>query len=344
MASFHAVEARRSGGGSGKTPAHVQPLASEGASDGQRDDEWEHEWAVNFGNTWQRKANVRAPLEWQRSRPIDFSFENPSHPGKFLQHPDVKQLLSTHRQTVKLASTSYCHYGEDYRKNTDIVTSVRIFQPTPPCCADIPCRWLQSERRHPAKVTDFGNIQRNSIPPKLIDCLVDAWMEWRKGDASSFLLIDVFAGFGSFHKHAAQRRARGGWQNLYVYTNDIVKRGQNGDFDMGGDSVWTLDTLLAFAIAKHWPGHLEGRAGETRMAWLQAKRIAVLFHCSTPCDTYSTLGLPRHRKPGSFEPKDGKDGDVARARDAMNTKLIDYFRPLLTPPRELYVRDCAERR
>ena len=84
------------------------------------------------------------------------------------------------------------------------------------------------------------------------------------------------------------------------------------------------------ALLKHFPRdfnrirNFPGGAVE----WCNAEKIAVLFHCSTPCDTYSVVGLKSHRVGKTLEPKT----PMARDHDVMNASLIDYFTSIVLGP------------
>ena len=57
-------------------------------------------------------------------------------------------------------------------------------------------------------------------------------------------------------------------------------------------------------------------------------KIAVLFHCSTPCQTYSVVGLKEHREGDTLEPKTV----LARNHDAMNSLLVQWFEKIVLRP------------
>ena len=56
-------------------------------------------------------------------------------------------------------------------------------------------------------------------------------------------------------------------------------------------------------------------------AWLRHERVAILFHLSTPCNTYSLDGIGTHRVTSTLTPKT----KLAREHDEMNTKLIEWL-------------------
>lgn len=260
---------------------------------------------------------------------LDFSFENPD--GKFKELAAVQQLLKDYPALVKLVGTSYCHYGFDYRKRTVFVSSLPNFKPTPPC-PDVKCYWIASGVPHPGTVLACGSAQKNSLPPQLIDELINSWRSRQSGKATAYLLIDVFSGWGSLEARVAEKKRVGQWLDLRTYSNDIVQRDHTDiTLDMSADSIWSAATLLAFAVDKHWPNDTQTRRAHPGgiIGWINEQKIAVLFHCSTPCDTYSLVGLKSHRVGSTLEPKT----QMASDHDAMNAKLIDYFKAtVLSPP------------
>jgi hypothetical protein len=284
-----------------------------------------------------KKRKAMEPPEWRKSESeqrnmFDFCFENPLD-GKFKDLPVVQQLLQDFPALVTQKDTSYCHHGEKYRKRTVFVGTLGHFQPKPPCPI-VKCHWLRSGQEHPGSVTDCGQAQRNALPPALIDMLIDAWRQRHAGTARCYLLVDVFSGWGSMAARVKEKQKVGKWADLRVYSNDIVQRGHTDiTLDMSANSVWTLEELLKFGIARCWPelrasngsvGHRGGVIG-----WVNANKVAVLFHCSTPCSSYSQLGLKSHRKGKTLEPSTV----MANDHDEMNASLIAFFkRVVLSPP------------
>lgn len=256
---------------------------------------------------------------------IDFSFENPE--GKLSKTPVMEYVLKNFSKSVFLVPTSYCNYGYPYRKRTIFVTSMKGFKPKPPC-PTLMCPQVAELGYHPSAIgsNEYDNFsankkQRNSIPPVLIDVLVDSWMKRHTGEVRAFLLIDVFSGWGSIQKRVRKRKAEGSLpDNLKVYSNDIAKS-READFDMDMDT-WTPGNLLLMALVQSFGSdsssilaHPLGVDG-----WVQDNKVAVLFHMSTPCETYSVCALRKHRVRGSAHPKSQEAADA----DYMNFKLMSY--------------------
>lgn len=277
-----------------------------------------------------KKRALLRPSAWREDHMLDFSFENPLD-GKFKDLPVVQELIKDYPALVRRVGTSYCHYGYDYRKRTVFVSSLTNFQPTPPC-PGTPCSWIRSGLEHPGSVQGCARDQKNSLPPALIDLLINSWRSRHAGKAAAYLLVDVFSGWGSVDTRVEEKQRLGEWQDVRVYSNDIVQRDHTDvTLDMSADSMWSPAALLAFAVDRHWPGDVGERMSHPGglIGWLNAKKIAVLFHCSTPCDTYSTNGLGYHRVGKTLEPKT----PMAKAHDAMNASLIGYFkRTVLSQP------------
>lgn len=290
----------------------------------------------------QKKSALLKPPLWREENMLDFSFENPLD-GRFKDIPVVKELIENYPSMVRRVDTSYCHYGYDYRKRTVFVTSLINFKPTRPC-PELPCSWIRSGlTEHPSSVQTCAKDQKNSIPPALIDLLINSWRERHAGKATAFLLVDVFSGFGSIERRVREKKRLREWEDVRVYSNDVVQRDPTDVIlDMRKNSLWTVGSLLTFAVNMRFPleddeerskriDHPQGLIG-----WLTEQKIAVLFHCSTPCITYSTNGLGYHRFADTLEPKT----NTARDHDLMNESLIQYFKKTVLSPRDIS-RTCT---
>jgi len=274
-----------------------------------------------------KRAAVRIP-EWRKDSMLDFTFENPLD-GKFKDLPVVKKLIADYPGMVRKVETSYCHYGYLYQKRTIVIGTLTGLN-LRPACPHNPCRFLRLGARHPERSAECGNQQKNSLPPGLIDSMIGSWIELHKGRASKFLLIDVFSGWGSIEARVKER-----WPQVLTYANDIVSREHtDSSLDMAADSIYYPSSLLMFAVRKLLPYDERGIHTHPRGAigWVQQEKVAVLFHCSTPCRTYSTQALATHRTRGTAEPKT----QAAVRDDEMNASLIAFFRRVvLTQPGEL---------
>ena len=253
------------------------------------------------------------PLEPKRTTPaiVDFVFENPLD-GRFKSHPAIEMLLACYRGRVVARPTSYCHFGVDYRKRTIFVTSLLAFRP-PSACPAHPCSHVRAGSPHPTQLIDQCDAVRNSIPAPLVDALLGAWMATHKDWAREFLLIDLFTGWGSVAKRAAER-----WPAVKVYTNDIADRpGVDATLDLSTDTHVRVVWLMRLAVLRFWP---DAPNDQGVMDFFASRRVAVLFHASTPCNTYSTEAIGVHRMP------DGAPRTHAAARDdEMNTNLVRFF-------------------
>ena len=266
-------------------------------------------------NGWRKKNNSAvAKQELPKfENPYDFCIENPLH-GKLWQIQKFQRFVG--RVDVQFASTSYCKYNCSYRKNTGFLTSVLNFSPCPVCSKNDSCQRYQQHDELPV-----DQASRNSIPEGLVLELIDAWVRKKKCEGFKvFLIIDVFAGYNSISK-AADLHNKTSNDNVVVYTNDIVRtRGGNMDLDM---RVFELNDILVFALRKlflEMPYDLADIKGDVKQ-FLLNESIAVLFHLSTPCETYSVAGGASHRLRGSAEPQ----SRLAVAHDDMNSKIVDWI-------------------
>lgn len=277
----------------------------------------------------QFRLKKRARARQQRERGFDFTLENPAD-GRFKDLDCVRRLLADFPDSVFHVVTSYCHYEYPYRKRTLFVGTLPTFQPIQ-ACPTIACLWLQEAngangangaKVHPGQVVTTARAQKNSLPPKLIDLLIESWRSYRV--ASKYLLIDVFSGWGSIEQRVQENQANGRWLNVFVYSNDIVNRDHTHcNLDM---RQWTPSSLLVFAVSRFWPEGMEEASAYPGgvAAWLLDSDVTVLLHCSTPCETYSVNGLCVHRERQSVQPK----SEAAQAADEMNERLVSYLRAL----------------
>lgn len=246
---------------------------------------------------------------------VDFCFENPLD-GQFKKLGCVQELMASYPGRVHARETSYCHYGYKWRKRTFFLSTLAAFRPTP-ACPRVPCT---DASKHKRTVSGLHASEKNSIPAALIDQLLESWVAKHEGRAKGYLLIDVFSGWGSVGERVRANRHR--WPTMKVYSNDIVRRPHvQADLDMRAGRVWTPATLLVIALEMYWPEGANERSlhPEGCVGWARDNGVAVLFHASTPCDTYSTQGLAVHREGGRASTQ------KAREADAMNASLIRYF-------------------
>jgi hypothetical protein len=242
---------------------------------------------------------------------LDFIFENPLD-GCFKDNASIRLLLRTHADHVVSRATSYCHYGFAYRKRTVLVTSLCEFAPTAPCPTP-PCAHYSQNGHHAEQLVEHSKEKRNSLPPRLVDELLSAWIAKHTNRARELLVVDLFAGWGSVKKRAAQA-----WPRVKVYANDLVDRdGIDLTVDLADDTEARIRLVLTFALLRHWP---DAKPTAGVFEWLEEHRVAVLFVCSTPCRTYSIEGAGVHRRP------DGAPKTRAAADDDnMNAALVRAF-------------------
>lgn len=249
----------------------------------------------------------------QRPTGIDFVIENPLD-GKLKETEFIKSFLQKNSGTVFTRSTSYCHYGVNYRKRTIFFTSLKSFSPTMPCPAK-PCIDWRVYTSHTTNIASLPMDSRNSIPDLLTDAEIDAWVTdtpW----ASNRMFVDVFSGYGS-----VVRRVRNNYPGVFTYANDIVLRPDNDvEIDM---QKFNIGHLLTFAAKKHFPEDFHGCLDHNDgiVGWFRKKKIAVLLHISCPCETYSTAAGSTHRNKKSPVPKTTKAID----HDRMNASIVEWL-------------------
>lgn len=253
----------------------------------------------------------------RRHSRIDFVFENPLD-GAFKKMPFVKQLLERFPYWTRCRGTSYCKYGTDYRKRTVLISSLKL-RLAPPC-PNPACVHLKRAKTHPRSVADLCSAEKNSLPQGLVDAILDQWMTdaaERHATVRTYLIIDVFSGFGSVSAAIRSRQL----PDVHVFGNDFVDRnGGDTTFDLSADSPFTLASLVWLACFKMGVAVSEYTDITTM---LEDRQITVLFHLSTPCTTYSTNGMSHHRNQDR-SPKTS----LARAHDAMNTALLSELERL----------------
>ena len=268
---------------------------------------------------WVLKRSVPPP--WKENNMFDFCFENPLD-GKFKELPQIAKLAKDYPNLVRQSGTSYCHYGFDYRKRTVFVSSLMRFNPTPACPGNS-CKW---NGHHPRTALGCSSDQKNSIPPQLISLILESWIKRHACGVKTFLLIDVFSGWGSVVAAARSFQSA----KIRTYSNDNCKREghtTNINLDM---TKFSLEDLLKYALIHHFPADTEqisAHAGGV-VGFCNEEKIAVLFFCCSPCETYSVVGLKTHREGRLLDAKT----QIAQAHDAMNAILIRWFKKVVLQP------------
>ena len=268
---------------------------------------------------WILKRSV--PPTWREKNMFDFCFENPLD-GKFKELPQIAQLVKDYPNFVRKSPTSYCHYGFDYRKRTVFISSLINFNPIPPCPGNS-CKW---NGNHPRTALDCSSEQKNSIPQPLINLIIDSWIKRHSSGVKAFLLLDVFSGWGSIVAAAKSFKSA----TILTYSNDHCKRGVNTTSATLDMTKFSLVDLLSYALIFHFPAEIHqifAHSGNV-VGFCNENRIAVLFFCSTPCETYSVVGLKSHREGSSLNAK----SQLARSHDAMNALLVRWLKKVVLQP------------
>jgi len=293
------------------------PISMHRKVEQERDNEEVEQVEEKNGNDGFRQKKRRSLPSRDETHLFDFSIENPFD-GKLKDLACVRSLIADFPNVVFETPTSYCHYGYPYQKRTVFITTLPTFRPTPPC-PKRPCAARQNGFKHGQQAARSSSAQKNSIPNGLVDELVDAWMRRVGKTALQFLIVDVFSGWGSVSSRIQTRHPR-----VHVFSNDIVDRSNiNMTLDM---RTFSLGSLLILAASRFWTDEDDLRRQSEHpdgiLGWLRDEKIAVLLHISTPCETYSTNALARHRKRGTVEPKTQE----AVTADAMNERIVAYLR------------------
>ena len=242
---------------------------------------------------------------------VDFCIENPLD-GNLKNIPCIKDLISDYPYTVFVTPTSYCHWGREYRKRTILIHTLKSFCPTPPC-PSVPCMDWRVYGNHPDGVTELSQGQRNSLPEHLVDAEIEAWIR-DTPHAQRRVFMDIFSGYGS-----VVRRVREKHPSILTFANDIVCREDNNvELDV---TVFGLHGLLVFTFQRFFSDEIDIGKDDI-LAWARANHVAILFHLSTPCETYSTAAGGSHRNARDATPRSGK----AKAHDEMNTVLTHWLR------------------
>lgn len=264
------------------------------------------------GDGFRPKKRARVP---SRDHPIDFLLENPLD-GKFKDMPFIKSIVDGYPDYVFKKPTSYCHYGFAYMKRTVFIGTLHKFNPAMPCRGN-PCSVYKTHRRHASQVKGQSAADKNSIPSRLVDLEVAAWVSKYPDPKHRFLFIDVFAGYGSVSQHIRDK-----YPNIHVYANDIVKRKDNNvELDMNKFPTYFLFNL---ALQRFFGDPMLPDMPQGLVQWLRDEKIAVLIHVSSPCNTYSIDGLGPNRDKITLEPK----SELARQHDEMNSKLVEWLKQL----------------
>ena len=343
-------------------------------------------------------------IEWLRTPsyrhgvPIDFTLENPAGGKIWLlpwirdcydpdcEHPwidtapdeekdgwrtqlvafDTQHRLLGNNPCVKLTST-YCKYGEVYRKPTSILTSLAAAHLKRACSKATPCvHSYTTWPKHPDTVQAQRQDARNHLPEELVFDLLDTFVaRHRRLGAHVFVCVDVFAGWGSFGRAAdnyADCRLTPS-ERLLTYANDISNRGdRRPDINLDVIIHSSLIAILRLALVKmqveldealhasrsgvrdmkaffelenklrttEFPDEKDDYACAALSEALKHAGIAVLFHVSFPCTTYSTAAGSTHRERLCIAPKT----PLAVAHDKLlkhiMTQLVNICK--LTPP------------
>lgn len=152
----------------------------------------------------------------RRTDMVEFTVENPGIDDRaksLWNQPYLIEWLNRWQRTVKLIPTTYCQYAQyphdkQPHKPTSIMTTLTGLTLQRPCNANRPCSELcdpTSRGRHSVQVSQrehaqssLSQCEKNAIPQQLTHQILATWIgsKWVDG-YRNFLVIDVFAGWGS---------------------------------------------------------------------------------------------------------------------------------------------------
>lgn len=217
----------------------------------------------------------------------------------------TEQFRVTGRLHCTKLTSSYCKYGENYRKNTSFLTSLSAVGLLPPCDATNRCEYSMKEPyTHPRTVQDVTDkAERNHVPVLLNFDLLRAFVtKHRHEGIKHFLVMDIFSGWGSVKKAVQQFKTSKDMQRdeiIFTYTNDInPNRGDeptDTDLDLGKCPMKFLENM-AMSLFK-----ISLKNDKRKI--FDSKKVAILYYCSFPCTTYSVAGGDAHRDAGEIKGK-----------------------------------------
>lgn len=251
---------------------------------------------------WRKKQRRSAPEPARRESNLDFVFENPL--DGLLWQSDTIALLesrnSTDKRYTKHCPTSYCRYDFLYQKRTNFFTTLTKLDLRPACSRSNPCAAFAHAGRHEEECANQRAARQNSVPQKLVEEIVDNWLE--NSRLKYFLFVDAFAGYGSVTRAVNQHAYAG---RIHVVSNDLFRNSIDFDCSMK-DCLEVLKTLGFAQMQADTPT-------------LRLEEVAVLFWLSVPCTTYGPQGRGYHRPNGK------KISALARNHDTMHLELAKYL-------------------
>ena len=238
-------------------------------------------------------------------------------------------------------STSYCKYGANERTHTTLLTSLSQLRPDPICTWECPCPLEGNGEGHTECVQECTASMKNTVPSGITHAVVRAFIEkHRLQKCKVFLLVDVFSGPGSVANACDEAELRKAQvldedEHFFVHTNDSVthRSWAHADLDM---NQFDLEMRIRSAFEHHSealdslgislnkkPPLSRVFGGDALIAdlveTLRTEGVAVLLHCSIPCETYSLAEGGKHRVEGGIEPA----SELAKAHDALVARTID---------------------
>ena len=141
----------------------------------------------------------------------------------------------------------------------------------------------------------------NSVPEGIVHAVIAEWI--RVSPQRYFLFVDAFAGFASVSAGVESYGA-----DVELVSNDLFRESR-GSVDFDCSKSHTLEDLMLLGFGRM----------RARIPTLHLNEVAVLFWCSTPCQSYGPQGRGYHR------PNGGKLTQTARLHDDMNNGMAKYL-------------------
>jgi len=135
---------------------------------------------------------------------LSFTVENPGpskRPKSLFVQPYTLEFLKL--DGVRTIDTSYCKYGEPFRKDTTFITNLEEgFCLERRCEGRFVCTGKKRNRTHDSSVQDVSNpCSKNAIPERLLHELLAAFVyEQALLGCREFHVIDCFSGWESFRR------------------------------------------------------------------------------------------------------------------------------------------------
>ena len=137
---------------------------------------------------------------------LSFTIENPGpslrKKSLFTQPYTLEFLERLKSNNVRTVDTSYCKYGDPYRKDTAFITNLKTLELESQCTGPFTCPMKRRNSVHECSVQDISNdCTKNSIPELLLHELLATFMiEQALLGCRKFHILDFFSGWESVRR------------------------------------------------------------------------------------------------------------------------------------------------